>query len=160
MIAVVADLRRQIEGNAQAVDALRQQVAIAAIRLRRRAEARILPHRPQAAAIHRWLDAAREGKFAWERKVALRIERGEVPRAHERLHHGDCSGTWGRDFSPALGCVNSFLLLSLLPRRCGASAGNGDRSPSCRTAFSGPAPWRPARLSTRCQTLPSAAVHG
>src|SRR5687767_9014294 len=155
MIAVVADLRRQIEGHAQAVDALRQQVAIAAIRLRRRAEARILPHRPQAAAIHRWLDAAREGKFAGEGKVAFRVERGEIPRAHERLHHGDCRG--GTLVPPT---TNWFLLLSLLPRRCGASAGNGDRSPSCRTVFSGPAPWRPARPSTRCQTLPSAAVHG
>ena len=64
VIRVVAHLRREIERDAQSVNALRQQVAIALIRLRRRPEARVLPHRPQTAAVHRRLNAACERKFA------------------------------------------------------------------------------------------------
>ena len=78
VIAVVADLRRQIERDAQAADALRQQVAIALVGFRRGAEAGVLPHRPQPAAIHRRLDAAGERKFAWKGKVALGIERDQI----------------------------------------------------------------------------------
>ena len=78
VIAVVADLRRQVERDAQAADALRQQVAIALVGFGRGPEAGVLPHRPQPAAIHRRLDAAREGKFAGKGKVALGIERGQI----------------------------------------------------------------------------------
>ena len=60
MIGVVADLRRQIERDAQAHDALVEQVAVAAVRLGGRAETGVLPHRPRPAAIHRRLDAAGE----------------------------------------------------------------------------------------------------
>jgi len=46
MVGVVAHLRRQIEGDAQAADALREQVAIARVGFFRRGEAGVLPHRP------------------------------------------------------------------------------------------------------------------
>ena len=48
-----------------------QQVAIARIRLRRRAESGILPHGPQSPAIHRGINAARKGKFAGKAQLAL-----------------------------------------------------------------------------------------
>ena len=69
MVRVVADLRRQIEGDAQAGDALVQQVAVAAVRLGGRAEAGVLAHRPEPAAVHGRLDAARERELAREADV-------------------------------------------------------------------------------------------
>ena len=48
VVGVVAHLRRQVEGDAQARLALRQQVAVAAVGLRRRGEPGVLPHRPRA----------------------------------------------------------------------------------------------------------------
>ena len=83
VIGVVADLRRQIEGDAQAADALREQVAIAAVRLRGRPEARVLAHRPEPAAIHGRLDAAGVRELARHPEVAGRVEVGQVGRGQE-----------------------------------------------------------------------------
>ena len=69
VIGVVAHLRRQVERDAQAADALREQIAVAPVRFRRRAEPGVLPHRPQPAAVHGRLDAARERKVAGEADV-------------------------------------------------------------------------------------------
>ena len=80
MVRVVAHLRRQIEGDAQAADALREQIAIARVRLRGRSEAGVLPHRPQPAAVHRRLDAAREREFAGEAEFRRRVPAGEIVR--------------------------------------------------------------------------------
>ena len=66
VVRVVADLGRQIEGDAQAGLSLPEQIAIALIGFLRRGEARILAHRPETRAIHRRLDAARIGIFARE----------------------------------------------------------------------------------------------
>ena len=63
MIGVVAHLGGQIERDAQTSDALSEQIAIACVRLGGGTEAGVLPHRPQPAAVHRRLDAARVGKF-------------------------------------------------------------------------------------------------
>ena len=71
MVRVVAHLRRQVEGDAQAADALREQIAVARVRLGGRPEAGVLPHRPQPAAVHRRLDAAGERKLAGEAEVAI-----------------------------------------------------------------------------------------
>ncbi len=78
VIGVVADLGGEVERHAQAVHALRQQIAIPRIRLGGGAEARILPHRPQPPAIHRRLNAAREGKLAGEAQILLGIKGGQV----------------------------------------------------------------------------------
>ena len=78
MVRVVAHLRRQVERDAQAADALREQIAVARVRFRGGAEAGVLPHRPQPAAIHRRLDAARERKLAGEAELAGRVPAGEV----------------------------------------------------------------------------------
>ena len=70
VIGVVAHLRRQIEGDAQSVHALREQIPVARVRFGGRAEPGVLAHRPQPAAVHRRLDAARERKFAGKAELA------------------------------------------------------------------------------------------
>ena len=72
MVRVVAHLRRQIEGDAQAADALREQIAVARVRFGGGAEPGVLPHRPQPAAVHRRLDAARERELAREVRARRR----------------------------------------------------------------------------------------
>ena len=84
MVRVVSHLRRQIEGDAQAVDALREQIPITLVRFGRRGEAGVLAHRPQASAIHRRLDAAGERKLAREADVGG----GAAPREVLRRAHG------------------------------------------------------------------------
>ena len=92
VVGVVTHLRRQIEGDAQAVDPLRQQVSIALVGLGCRRKPGVLPHGPQPAAIHRRLDAAGEGECAGlaqggvrrpVRQVVRRIERPVA--SHERI---------------------------------------------------------------------------
>ena len=93
MIRVVSHLRRQIERDAQAADAVGEQVAIAGVGLFRRAEPGVLTHRPQPAAVHRRLDAAREGKFAREPELGRRVPVDEVVRCAQlgRLGPGERS---------------------------------------------------------------------
>ena len=64
MVGVHAHLGRQVEGHRKTRGALRKQVAVALIRLRGRPETRVLPHRPEAAAVHGRLDATGERKYA------------------------------------------------------------------------------------------------
>ena len=59
-----AELRRKIEGDRKPGLSVLEQIAIARVRFRRRPEAGVLAHRPQAAAIHVGTDAARERKRA------------------------------------------------------------------------------------------------
>ena len=66
MVAVVADLRGQVEGHREAGLALLQQVAVAAVGLLGAGEAGVLAHGPEAAAVHGRLDAAGEGVLAGE----------------------------------------------------------------------------------------------
>src|SRR4051812_50102378 len=73
MVRVVSHLRREIEGDAQTVDALAEQVLVSAVGLARRAKPGVLTHRPQAAAIHRRLNAASERKFAGEAQIARQL---------------------------------------------------------------------------------------
>jgi hypothetical protein len=53
VIGVVADLRRQVERDAQPLGPLRQQVAVAGVRFGSSAETCILSHRPGASPVHR-----------------------------------------------------------------------------------------------------------
>ena len=64
MIGVVSHLRRQIERDAQSADAVREQVPVPRVGFGGRAEAGVLPHRPEAAAVHGRMNAARERKLA------------------------------------------------------------------------------------------------
>ena len=73
MVRVVAHLCWQVERDAQSGHPLLEQVPIPPIRLGGGAKAGVLPHRPQPAAIHRRLDAPREGKLAGLAEVPVGI---------------------------------------------------------------------------------------
>src|SRR5207253_4210813 len=73
VVGVVADLRRQVERDRKPGLALLEQEAVALVRLRGGAEAGVLPHRPEAAAIHVLVDATREGERARERLFPVSI---------------------------------------------------------------------------------------
>src|SRR5439155_22869168 len=62
------------------------QLAVAGIRLLGGSEAREHPHRPEPAAIARWVDATGERVLARVREVARIIESGDVHRAVETLN--------------------------------------------------------------------------
>src|SRR5205823_14627019 len=62
-VGVVSHLGRQIEGDGETGLSLLEQEAVALVGLRGRAEARVLPHRPQSRAIGARVDAARERKL-------------------------------------------------------------------------------------------------
>ena len=52
VVGVVAELRRQVEGDREAGLPVAEQGAEPLVRLLRGAEAGVLPHRPRAAAVH------------------------------------------------------------------------------------------------------------
>src|SRR6266436_887111 len=64
VVGVHADLRGQIEGDGEAGLALAQEIAIALVGFSGGAEAGVLAHSPEAAAVHRRVDAASERVFA------------------------------------------------------------------------------------------------
>jgi hypothetical protein len=74
MVAVVAHLRGQIERHAQPGLPLGEQIAIAGVGLVRAAEARVLPHGPQPAAVAVGLDAAGERVLPRVAQIALGLE--------------------------------------------------------------------------------------
>ncbi len=86
VVGVVAHEARHVEGRAEAVLAAGEQVAEALVGLLGRAEARELAHRPQAPAVHRRVDAAREGIDARPPVVVLVLAAaGEVGLRVQRL---------------------------------------------------------------------------
>ena len=64
VVGVVAGLGRKVECYAEAGLSLFEEVAVPGVRLFRRGEAGVLPHRPDAAAVHVGLDAAGVGVLA------------------------------------------------------------------------------------------------
>ena len=96
MVGVHANLRGEIEGYGEAGLAFAEQIAIALVGFDGGAEARVLAHGPEAAAVHRWIDAAGVGEFAgvadgrfWIRggEIVLRVEAidGEAGERREVL---------------------------------------------------------------------------
>ena len=75
---VVAHLRRQVEGDRQPGLAVGEQVPEALVGLGGGREAGVLAHRPEAAAVHRGLDAAGERELAGPPEVAVLVEAGDV----------------------------------------------------------------------------------
>jgi len=61
VVGIAPHLRRQVERDREAGLALREQVVVALVGLARVAEAGVLAHGPEAAAVHRRLRAAGEG---------------------------------------------------------------------------------------------------
>ena len=86
-VGVVAHLGRQVEGDRQPGLPLREQVAETLVGLLGRREARVLAHRPEAAAVHRRLDASGEGVLPRAPEVAILVEVGGVGRGVEVPDH-------------------------------------------------------------------------
>ena len=86
VVAVVAKLRREVERDGEAGLALAEEVAEFLVRFLGGAEASVLAHRPVAAAVHRGLDAAREGVFAREAEIAFVVEVSDIERSVKALH--------------------------------------------------------------------------
>ena len=66
VVRVVPHLGREVEGDAQAADALVQQVVIAPVGLGRGAKTGVLAHGPEPSPVHRRLDAAGKRETARE----------------------------------------------------------------------------------------------
>ena len=64
MVGIDAHLGGQIEGHRKSGGALREQIAVAPVAFFGGAEAGVLAHGPEAAAVHVAIDAAGVGKFA------------------------------------------------------------------------------------------------
>ena len=64
MIGIKADLGGQVKRNRQSRLPFFEQVAIALVGFHRAAEPGVLPHGPEASAVHRGIDASGVGKFA------------------------------------------------------------------------------------------------
>jgi hypothetical protein len=86
VVAVVAHLRRQVEGTAQPGLAGRQQELEPLVRGLCRAEARVLAHRPQPAAIHGRVHAAGVRRRARRAELRRRIPSGQIVRPVQGLH--------------------------------------------------------------------------
>jgi len=84
VVGVEAHQRRHVEGRREAGLPVLEQVAEPLVRLRRRAEAGELPHRPELAAVHRRVDAAREREDARVAEVAVVVDLDALGRV-ERL---------------------------------------------------------------------------
>ncbi len=88
VIAVVADLGRQVEGDRESARSLSEQVAVALIRFVGVREAGVLAHRPQAALVHLAIDAAREREVRRVRRPRLRDRSSRRRRANKRWRTG------------------------------------------------------------------------
>ena len=86
-VGVVAHLGRQVEGDRQPGLALLEEVAEALVGLLGGREAGVLAHRPEAAAVHRRLDAPGERVLAGPAEVAVLVEAGGVGRGVEVADH-------------------------------------------------------------------------
>ena len=78
VVGVVAHQRRHVERGREPRLAVVEQVPEPLVRLDGGAEACELAHRPELAAVHRRIDAAREREDAWVAEVAVVVERHRV----------------------------------------------------------------------------------
>src|SRR5260370_24476009 len=104
MVGVIAHQRGEVERHREAGLAALQQELVAAVGILGRAEARELPHGPEAAAVHALVDAAREGEFAGAPQLPRPVESFEVHPCVYRFfldaHRVAPLFTWAR-ISPA-----------------------------------------------------------
>ena len=112
VVRVVAHQRRHVERRREARLAVLEQVAEALVRLLRRPEAGELAHRPEPAAVHRRVDAARERIRARPAEVALVVELDVLGRV-ERLVLD--AGDRREELALALG--RRLVALAATPRR-------------------------------------------
>ena len=86
VVGVHADLRGQIEGDGKSRLSLFEQIAIAAVGFGGAAEAGVLPHGPEPAAIHGGIDAASERELAGIAEVAFRVPAAQIIRSDDGFH--------------------------------------------------------------------------
>ena len=86
MVGVVAHDRGHVECDAQTRLAVIEEIMVSPVRIARGPESGKLPHRPEPPAVHRRIDAPREGIFAGKSEVAQVIEPGGVLLRVERLY--------------------------------------------------------------------------
>ena len=101
VVGVVAHQRRHVERGREPRLAVLEQVAEALVRLLRGAEARELAHRPELAAVHRRIDAARERMHAGIAEVAVIVERRPCPASPEARSRARRSWRRARPAAPA-----------------------------------------------------------
>ena len=78
MVGVHADLRGEIESNREAGLAFAEEIAIALVGFDGGAEAGVLAHGPEAAAVHGGVDAAGVGEFAGVADGGVWVGGGEI----------------------------------------------------------------------------------
>ncbi len=78
MIGIVAHERGQVEGGGEAGLALREEIAEALVSVLGGTEAGELPHGPEAAAVHRGMNAAGIWRLAREAEIAVGIPVGQI----------------------------------------------------------------------------------
>src|SRR5215470_6466135 len=78
MIRVEADLRGEIERDGEAGLALAEEIAIALVGFDSGAKAGVLAHGPEAAAVHRRVNAAGKRKFAGIAQSGFGIPAGKI----------------------------------------------------------------------------------
>ena len=93
-IAIESHLRREVEGDTESGLSGVEQEAESLVGLARRAEARVLAHRPEPAAIHRGLHAARERKVSRVAELAGFVEL----RVTGVIDGRDRDPAWGEPF--------------------------------------------------------------
>ena len=92
IVAVETHLRGEVECHREPGLALREQVAKAFVRIGGGSEARVLTDAPEASAVHRRLNAARERGIAGEALVAERVVARKVGRCVERCDRDAAAG--------------------------------------------------------------------
>ena len=92
IVAVEPHLGRQVERDREPGLSLGEQVAEARVGVGRRAVARVLADAPEAAAVHRRLDAARERRLAREALVAQRVVAGQIGGRVQRRNRDAAAG--------------------------------------------------------------------
>ncbi len=105
MIGVQADLRGKIESDGEAGLAFAEEIAIALVGFGGGAEAGVLAHGPEAAAVHGGIDAAGVGEFAGIAESNFGVPTGEIFFGVETI---DGQAGEGGEFFLALGGGGGF----------------------------------------------------
>jgi len=133
VVGVHADLRWQIESDREAGLAFAEEIAIALVGFDGGAEAGVLAHGPEAAAVHGGVDAAGEGEFAGVADDRFGVCRGEIALGVEAIdgkagERGEMLFAFGERIGFGVG---HFVLQQLLcDNRERANAGWGEPRPT------------------------------
>src|SRR5690606_41945713 len=144
--AAVAQRRGRVERDGEPGLPGVQGVVVAAVRPRGGAEARILAHGPQTAAVHRFVDAARERECAGLPQVGLRVEL-HVLRAVDRLDRL-AAGAHVSSLAHAASTSNS-IMMAPFSTACPAATATRATTPAA-SAFSSFSIFIASTIATPC----------